>query len=70
MAAQGEPVRGVALPTAAFIANRRGYPTLPKAHQELLIDFWRQGVQVCQGHGAEAEHVLLFRACVVIACSG
>ena len=42
-------MRGVALPTAAFIANRRGYPTLPKAHQELLIDFWRQGVQVCQG---------------------
>lgn len=43
---QGEPVRAVALPTAAFVANRRGYPTLPRAHKDLLVDFWRQGVQV------------------------
>ena len=39
-------MRAVALPTAAFVANRRGYPTLPRAHKDLLVDFWRQGVQV------------------------
>ena len=39
-------MRAVVLPTGAFVVNRRGYPTLPRAHQELLIDFWRQGVQV------------------------
>ncbi|KAK9834250.1 hypothetical protein WJX81_000077 [Elliptochloris bilobata] len=56
---RGEPVRAVALPTAAFVANRRGYPTLPRAHQELLIDFWWQGVQVIltgQAHHAPPAH--------------
>ncbi len=39
-------MRALALSTEAFLTNRRGYPTLSKAHQELLTSFWRQGVQV------------------------
>lgn len=39
-------MRALALPTSAFLTNRRGYPTLSRAHQELLLGFWRQGVQV------------------------
>lgn len=39
-------MRALALSTEVFLTNRRGYPTLSKAHQELLTSFWRQGVQV------------------------
>ncbi len=39
-------MRALVLSTAAFLTNRRGYPTLSKAHQQLLAGFWRQGVQV------------------------
>ena len=59
-------MRAVVLPTGAFLTNRRGFPTLPRAHQELLIDFWRQGVQVLSLHLAGSlRHLFkhqLFRA--------
>ncbi|PNW85217.1 hypothetical protein CHLRE_03g176550v5 [Chlamydomonas reinhardtii] len=42
----GEPVKALLLPTAVFSANKRGYPVLPKAHQELVAAFFRLGVQV------------------------
>jgi protein arginine N-methyltransferase 5 len=42
----GEPVKALLLPTAVFLTNKRGYPTLSKAHQELLIRFFQMGVQV------------------------
>ena len=42
----GEPVKALLLPTAAFLTNKRGYPTLSKAHQELLTRFFQMGVQV------------------------
>ena len=41
----GEPVKALLLPTSAFLTNRRGYPTLAKAHQELLTRFFQLGVQ-------------------------
>lgn len=41
----GEPVKALLLPTSAFLTNRRGYPTLSKAHQELLTRFFQMGVQ-------------------------
>ncbi len=41
----GEPVKALLLPTSAFLTNRRGYPTLSKAHQELLTRFFQLGVQ-------------------------
>jgi hypothetical protein len=48
----GEPVKALLLPTAAFLTNKRGYPTLTKAHQELLTRFFQMGVQVrlCSCH--------------------
>ena len=52
-------MRAVALPTGAFVTNRRGYPTLPRAHQELLIDFWRQGVQVLSSLFLGSLHSIL-----------
>lgn len=42
----GEPLRAVALPTSVFLTNKRGYPTLSKPHQDLLLLFFRHGVQV------------------------
>lgn len=41
----GEPVKALLLPTSAFLTNKRGYPTLSKAHQELLTRFFQMGVQ-------------------------
>lgn len=42
----GEPVKALLLPTNAFLTNKRGYPTLSRAHQELLTRFFQMGVQV------------------------
>lgn len=42
----GEPVKALLLPTSLFGSNKRGYPVLPKGHQELLALFFRHGVQV------------------------
>ncbi|KAG2500070.1 hypothetical protein HYH03_002347 [Edaphochlamys debaryana] len=42
----GEPVKALLLPTHVFSANKRGYPVLPKPHQELLAAFFKLGVQV------------------------
>lgn len=42
----GEPVKALALPASAFIRNRKGFPVLPKAHQDLVGRFLRLGVQV------------------------
>jgi protein arginine N-methyltransferase 5 len=33
----GEPLRAVILPTSIFITNKRGYPTLSRKHQTLLL---------------------------------
>jgi len=42
----GEPLKAVCLPSAAFVANRRGFPALPRVHQELLQVAFAAGVQV------------------------
>lgn len=42
----GEPVKALLLPTSVFVSNRRGYPSLSRAHQELLLKFFGYGVQV------------------------
>lgn len=42
----GEPVKALLLPTACFTTNKRGYPVLPKAHQDVLASFFKLGVQV------------------------
>lgn len=49
----GEPVKAVLLDTSLFWSNKRGYPVLPKAHQELLCQFFAVEVQVglLGGHG-------------------
>jgi protein arginine N-methyltransferase 5 len=44
----GEPVKALLLPTHVFSTNKRGYPVLSKAHQELLANFFRMNVQVCK----------------------
>ena len=46
----GEPVKALLLPTSAFLTNKRGYPTLSRAHQELLTRFFQMGVQVALPH--------------------
>ncbi|KAI8473882.1 MAG: PRMT5 arginine-N-methyltransferase-domain-containing protein [Monoraphidium minutum] len=42
----GQPLKALALPTAVFGTNKRGYPVLSKAHQDLLSLGFRHGVQV------------------------
>jgi len=42
----GEPVKALVLSTSVFLVNKRGYPTLSKAHQEMLTTFFQHGVQV------------------------
>ncbi|KAK9854496.1 hypothetical protein WJX84_003535, partial [Apatococcus fuscideae] len=42
----GEPVRALLLPTHVFLTNKRGYPTLSRAHQSLVTLFLQHHVQV------------------------
>eukprot|EP00899_Mesostigma_viride_P006648 jgi/Mesvir1/15985/Mv08291-RA.3 len=42
----GEPVKVAILPTSVFLTNRKGYPTLSKAHQELITTLFDHKVQV------------------------
>lgn len=44
----GEPVKALMLPTSVFLVNKRGYPTLSKAHQDMLLTFFSHGVQVTE----------------------
>ncbi|CAL5222774.1 g5187 [Coccomyxa viridis] len=53
----GEPVKALLLPTSAFLTNRRGYPTLSKAHQELLTRFFQLGVQVVLSGESRHSHL-------------
>ena len=42
----GEPLKAVIIHTSAFLSNKRGFPVLPKAHQDLVSLFFRHNVQV------------------------
>ena len=42
----GEPVRAVAIAPSAFVANKRGFPVLPKRHQAFVSLMMRRNVQV------------------------
>jgi hypothetical protein len=42
----GEPVKALIIPTSTFTTNKRGYPVLPKPHQEFVATMFSQGVQV------------------------
>lgn len=42
----GEPVKAVVIPTKIFITNKKGFPTLPKRHQEVVELFLKRNVQV------------------------
>ena len=48
----GEPVKALALPASIFIHNRKGFPVLPRAQQELVGRFLQLGVQVCHRSGS------------------
>ncbi|PAA83204.1 hypothetical protein BOX15_Mlig014197g3 [Macrostomum lignano] len=41
-----EPVKALVLPTSLFLTNQSGYPVLSKAHQALLMKFFRLQLQV------------------------
>ncbi len=42
----GQPLKALLLPTAVFTTNKRGYPVLSKAHQDLAALAFRYGVQI------------------------
>uniref|UniRef100_A0A7S4S6V8 Protein arginine N-methyltransferase n=1 Tax=Alexandrium monilatum TaxID=311494 RepID=A0A7S4S6V8_9DINO len=42
----GEPVRFAIVPAAAFVANKQGFPVLPKLYKALLLRLFRHQVQV------------------------
>lgn len=37
------------VPTAIFMTNKRGFPTLSRRHQDFLADCFTRGVQVSMG---------------------
>ncbi|XP_063539976.1 protein arginine N-methyltransferase 5 [Cydia strobilella] len=52
----GEPVKAVILPTNIFHNNRKGYPVLSRAHQQVLISLVEREAQVVVcGSGARGE---------------
>ncbi|EEH58924.1 uncharacterized protein MICPUCDRAFT_45363 [Micromonas pusilla CCMP1545] len=60
----GEPVKAVVLNADAFITNKRGFPVLPKRHQEFITTMLQKNVQVVlrwSGDGDKAYVVYLFR---------
>jgi len=42
----GEPVKAVVLSTSSFLSNKRGFPVLPRRHQELLLLLLKSNVQL------------------------
>lgn len=42
----GEPIKAVVVPTSIFITNRKGYPTLPIAHQRVLLSMVEREAQI------------------------
>jgi hypothetical protein len=67
----GEPVKALLLPTSVFLINKRGFPTLSKAHQDMLLTFFNHGVQVgvglqpCFGiYRLPSDHSVLMRVCI------
>lgn len=55
----GEPVKALILPISVFQTNKRGFPTLSKAHQDLLLLFFRHNVQVISSLGLLDKPLLL-----------
>jgi protein arginine N-methyltransferase 5 len=43
----GEPVKALLVPTRCFVLNKRGYPVLPKAHQDFISHMLSLQAQVC-----------------------
>lgn len=42
----GEPVKAAIFPTSIFLTNKKGYPTLSRPHQDLLLRLFRHKVQL------------------------
>ncbi len=42
----GEPVKAVLLHTSCYTRNKKGFPVLSKAHQELMTSMFQHNVQV------------------------
>lgn len=42
----GEPVKCLIVPTHLFMTNKKGFPVLPKPHQMVIRQFFRQKAQV------------------------
>eukprot|EP01087_Luapelamoeba_hula_P005205 TRINITY_DN15289_c0_g1_i1.p1 TRINITY_DN15289_c0_g1~~TRINITY_DN15289_c0_g1_i1.p1 ORF type:complete len:609 (-),score=84.79 TRINITY_DN15289_c0_g1_i1:32-1858(-) len=42
----GEPVKAVIIPTEVFVTNKKGYPTLTRAHQAFLTALFKYKIQV------------------------
>jgi len=41
-----EPVKAIILSTSIFLTNKKGYPVLPKAHQNIVKEFFKLDAQV------------------------
>ncbi|XP_076325185.1 protein arginine N-methyltransferase 5 isoform X2 [Tachypleus tridentatus] len=42
----GEPIRCITVPTSLFLTNKKGYPVLSRAHQQVFEGVFKLGVQV------------------------
>ena len=48
----GEPVRAVVVPTSIFITNKKGFPVLSRAHQNVVRMFLKVGQRVASRHSS------------------
>ncbi|CAN7990973.1 unnamed protein product [Ixodes hexagonus] len=53
----GEPVRCLVVPTTLFLTNKKGYPVLPKPHQEVIRLFFKLKCQVLVEGSCHHEHL-------------
>jgi type II protein arginine methyltransferase len=53
-----EPIAALLVPSSVFLANKAGFPCLPRAHQRLLIAAFRHNVQVVLSGDDVRTHAL------------
>lgn len=56
----GEPVRCLIVPTSLFTTNKKGYPVLPKPHQNVIMRFFKLECQVMVEGSCHHDHMKLY----------
>lgn len=75
----GEPLKGVVIPTSVFVANKSGFPVLPRSHQGFVRELlhrkvqpilWGRGWPDDSGYRGFADYLKhMFRSSLTVRCS-